>query len=150
MMNPIVVKIVKTSLDAVIPKKQSVGAAGYDVYAAEEKRIPAGERAPVATGLKVEIPTGYYLSIRPRSGLAIKNGITCINTPGTIDSDYRGEIFALLVNLSNEDFTVKKGDRIAQMLLEKEITIDWQELEQAEQLEKTQRGEGGLGSTGTN
>lgn len=149
-MSSINIKILKTSPYAVTPKKQTAGAACYDVYAAEQKQIRAGERAPVATGFKVEIPTGYYLSIRPRSGLAIKNGITCINTPGTIDSDYRGEIFVLLANLSNEDFLVKKGDRIAQILLEKEIVMDWQELEQLEQLENTQRGEGGFGSTGTN
>lgn len=143
----ITVGLHKISQDAITPSKQTQGAAAYDVYASVDVILKTGERKAVATGLKVEIPQGYYLSVRPRSGLAIKNGITCINTPGTIDSDYRGEIFILMINLGNEDFPIKKGDRIAQLLLEKEISIDWQE---TDELSQTQRGEGGFGSTGSN
>lgn len=147
--NPLIIKFRKLNSAAVVPQKQTDGAAAYDVYAAESKVIKKGERAAVATGLTVEIPVGYYLSVRPRSGLAIKKGVTCINTPGTIDSDYRGEIFILLVNLGTEDFDIQAGDRIAQILPEKEIPALWVEVSK-EDISQTERGEGGFGSTGSN
>ncbi|MCE3260187.1 MAG: dut, partial [Bacteroidetes bacterium] len=103
------------------------------------------QRQLIPTGLFIELPNSYEAQIRPRSGLAFKNGITVLNSPGTIDADYRGEIKVLLVNLSNEDFTVNDGERIAQMVIAKHEQIDWQ---QVSALEESARGEGGFGSTG--
>lgn len=103
------------------------------------------ERALVPTGLFIELPVGYEAQVRPRSGLAIKKGVTVLNTPGTIDADYRGEIMVIMVNLSNEEFTIKNGDRIAQMIISAHEQAEWM---QVEQLEETSRGAGGFGSTG--
>lgn len=103
------------------------------------------QRILVPTGLFVSIPEGYEIQIRPRSGLAIKQGITCLNTPGTIDADYRGEIKVILINLSAEEQTIQPGDRIAQMVLQKVERIEWQA---ADTLDDTERGTGGFGSTG--
>ena len=103
------------------------------------------DRALIPTGLFVEIPVGYEAQIRPRSGLAIKKGITVLNAPGTIDADYRGEVKVILVNLSNEDFTVTDGERVAQMIVAAHETVEW---EQAEELAETTRGTGGFGHTG--
>lgn len=103
------------------------------------------ERALVPTGLYIELPQGYEAQIRPRSGLAIKKGITVLNTPGTIDADYRGEICVILINLSNDDFTVNDGERICQMVISRHETIDW---ENVEFLQETERGAGGFGHTG--
>ena len=99
----------------------------------------------VETGLFIELPIGYEAQVRPRSGLAAKNGITVLNTPGTIDADYRGEIKVILVNLSNQDFEIKDGERIAQMVIEKHERVEWEE---TNELSQTQRGEGGFGHTG--
>jgi dUTP pyrophosphatase len=104
------------------------------------------ERLLIPTGLFIELPLGFEAQIRPRSGLAVKKGITVLNSPGTIDSDYRGEIKVLLINLSNENFKVENGERIAQMVVEKHERIEWIE---AESLEETNRGIGGFGSTGS-
>jgi dUTP pyrophosphatase len=129
-----------------IPSRQSEHAAGYDVYACLEAdlTLERGKIFPVPTGIAVEIPPGYHLSIRARSGMAVKHGLTPINTPGTIDADYRGEIFVPLINLGQADYTIKHGDRIAQLLLEKTYNIRWEEGE----LSETARGEGKFGSTG--
>lgn len=121
-------------------------AAAYDVYACLDASLTL-KRASIAavpTGLAVEIPPGYHISIRARSGLAVKHGLTPINTPGTIDADYRGEIFVPLVNLGADDFTIQHGERIAQLLLEKTYDIEWRE----DMLSETARGEGKFGSTG--
>lgn len=121
--------------------------AGMDIRAflQEDVIIRPLERILIPTGLYVEIPEGFEAQIRPRSGLALKYGITVLNTPGTIDSDYRGEIGVILVNLSSEEFIVKNGDRICQMVIARHETIQW---DLSENLESTRRGEGGFGHTG--
>ena len=145
-MSSITVKFTKLHESAMLPGRQSVHAAGYDVHACLDHSltIKRGSITPVPTGLAVEIPVGYHISIRARSGMAVRHGLTPVNTPGTIDADYRGEIFVPLINLGSEDYTIKNGDRIAQMLLEKTYEIDWQE----GSLSETARGEGKFGSTG--
>ncbi|MBQ8863240.1 MAG: dUTP diphosphatase [Rikenellaceae bacterium] len=122
-------------------------AAGMDLRAAMDQSITLGplERAMVPTGLYVELPVGYEMQIRPRSGLAAKHGVTVLNTPGTIDADYRGEIKVILVNLSNEPFEIQPGERIAQAVVAAHATVEWEEVDE---LGTTQRGEGGFGSTG--
>lgn len=145
-MQGIQVRFAKVGANAILPARQSQHAAGYDVYAClgSDLTIARGKITPVPTGLSVEIPPGYHISIRARSGMAVKHGLTPVNTPGTIDADYRGEIFVPLINLGQEDYTIKHGDRIAQLLLEKTYHIEWQEGE----LSDTERGEGKFGSTG--
>lgn len=132
---------------AIIPEYKTKGAAGADVCAllSEPVTLKPMERALVPTGLSFAIPEGYEIQVRPRSGLAIKNGITCLNTPGTIDSDYRGEVKVILINLGTEDFTIKNGDRIAQLIVSP-VTLG--QFVQVSELDKTERGEGGFGSTG--
>lgn len=132
---------------AIPPVYKTKGAAGADVCALLDKDLVLrqGERAAVPTGLFVEVPEGYEIQVRPRSGLAFKNGITVLNTPGTIDSDYRGELMVILANFGMEEFTVKNGDRIAQVVLAPVIQAVFV---QAESLSQTERGKGGLGSTG--
>ena len=121
--------------------------AGMDVRAAlnEAVTLQPLERKLIATGLFLEIPHGYEVQVRPRSGLAYKNGVTVLNAPGTIDADYRGEVGVLLINLSNEPFTIASGDRIAQLVVAKVEQIEWKP---TSQLSETERGEGGFGSTG--
>jgi len=140
------IKYSRLNQRAIIPARQSAHAAGYDVYACLEQDLKLAPRDifPVPTGIAVEIPPGYHISIRARSGLSVKHGLTPINSPGTIDADYRGEIFVPLINLGAEAYTIKHGDRIAQMLLEKTYDIDWRE----DTLATTERGEGKFGSTG--
>jgi len=137
------VKILNT--DAVIPKYQTSEAAGFDLHSVDEKTIKAGERDVIKTGLAVALPKGYELQVRPRSGLALKNGITVLNTPGTVDSDYRGELMVILLNTSKEDFVIKKGDRIAQAVIKEILQADF---EIVDELDSTERGSGGFGSTG--
>ena len=143
------VKVLIKKLDkqAIIPKYETVGSSGLDLSANINSSliIKPGEKCLIPTGLAVSIPKGYELQIRPRSGLAIKNSITVLNTPGTIDSDYRGEIKIVLINLGNEDFKVTSGSRIAQMIL---CPVSIAEIEEMEDLDKTDRGSGGFGSTG--
>lgn len=140
------VKFQKTHPGVKLPFRQSAGSAGYDVTAFldEEVKIARGEIIAIPTGLKVELPPEYMLSVRPRSGLALKHGITCINSPGTIDSDFRGEIKILLINAGPEDYVIHPGERIAQFILEPVLSIEWEESD----LSETSRGEGGFGSTG--
>ncbi|MBS9522970.1 dUTP diphosphatase [Litoribacter ruber] len=130
-----------------LPQYQTELSAGLDLRAhlATPVTIKPLERQLIGTGLFIELPAGYEAQIRPRSGLAYKHGLTVLNTPGTIDADYRGEVKVLLVNLSNEDFTVQNGERIAQMVVAKHEQIKW---EAAEILSDTERGAGGYGSTG--
>lgn len=132
---------------AKLPLYKTSGAAGADICALLEKPlvIESGKSAMVPTGLFFEIPQGYEVQIRPRSGLAAKNGVTVLNTPGTIDSDYRGEINVILINLGNKPFTVNSGDRIAQMLVAPVTQADFSIVSS---LEETERGAGGFGSTG--
>jgi len=121
--------------------------AGMDLRAflSEPVQVKPLERLLIPTGIFIELPEGYEAQVRPRSGLAIKNGITVLNTPGTIDADYRGEVKVILINLSNETFTIQNGDRIAQMVIAKYEKIEWK---QVEQLSDTARGAGGFGSSG--
>tara|TARA_Y100001933_G_scaffold265263_1_gene338675 strand:+ start:1815 stop:2249 length:435 start_codon:yes stop_codon:yes gene_type:complete len=131
-----------------LPHYETLASAGMDLRADIEKPITLKplERVIVPTGLFIELPVGYEAQIRPRSGLAAKKGITVLNAPGTIDADYRGNVGVILVNLSNDDFTVENGERIAQMVIAKHERAEWEEVES---LSDTDRGEGGFGSTGT-
>ncbi|MCX6295176.1 MAG: dUTP diphosphatase [Bacteroidetes bacterium] len=130
-----------------LPSYATGAAAGMDLRANIEEPIvlKSLERTLVATGLFIELPVGYEAQIRPRSGLAFKNGLTVLNSPGTIDADYRGEIKVILVNLSNENFTINDGERVAQMVIAKHEQAEWLEVEE---LEESNRGAGGFGSTG--
>ena len=128
-----------------LPSYATHGAAGLDVVAAEELTLEPGQRHAVATGFAIAIPTGYEVQVRPRSGLALKNGITCLNTPGTIDEDYRGEVKVILANLGSEPFEVRRGERIAQLVPAPVLKATFREVEE---LDATGRGEGGFGSTG--
>ncbi|MDQ0250211.1 dUTP pyrophosphatase [Sphingomonas kyeonggiensis] len=129
-----------------LPAYATAGAAGMDVVAAEDVVLAPGARHAVATGFAMAIPLGYEVQVRPRSGLALKHGITCLNTPGTIDSDYRGEVKVILANLGDAAFTVARGDRIAQLV---PAPVQHAELEEVGTLDETARGIGGFGSTGT-
>ena len=128
-----------------LPAYATEGAAGMDVVSAEDVTIAPGERHPVATGLSLAIPPGYEIQVRPRSGLAFRHGITIPNTPGTIDSDYRGELKVLLINHGTLPFAIARGDRVAQLVLAPVVQAGWVEVEE---LDATERGDGGFGSTG--
>ena len=130
-----------------LPQYETAHAAGMDMraFVTEELVIKPMQRMLVPTGLHIELPVGYEAQIRPRSGLAYKHGISIVNSPGTIDADYRGEIKVLLINLSDTDFVVNNGDRIAQMVIAKHETVSW---ESVEELSDTARGHGGYGHTG--
>ena len=130
-----------------LPSYSTLLSAGMDIRANLDEAITLqpGERRLIPTGLFIALPDGYEAQIRPRSGLAIKHGITVLNSPGTIDADYRGEIKVILVNLSNEPFTIESGERIAQMIVARYEQIEW---ESVEELGTTERGAGGFGSTG--
>lgn len=145
-MTQLQVKIVNKSQHA-LPAYATSGASGMDLKASIDENIVLQplERTLVSTGLFIELPEGFEAQIRPRSGLAIKQGLTCLNTPGTIDADYRGEIKVILINLSNEAQTVHNGDRIAQMVIQKVEIINWVPVEE---LGETVRAAGGFGHTG--
>ena len=142
------VKIINKSAHK-LPHYETEASAGMDLRAniSEAVTLRPLERTIVKTGLFIELPVGYEAQVRPRSGLAAKKGITVLNAPGTIDADYRGEIGVILVNLSNEEFTIENGERVAQMVIAKHEHISWEEVET---LEETTRGAGGFGSTGNN
>lgn len=144
---PLTIKIVNQS-NHPLPEYATLGASGMDVRANIDNPmvLQPSERVLVNTGLSVEIPLGYEIQVRPRSGLAIKQGITCLNTPGTIDADYRGEIKVILINLSKEPQTIQPGDRIAQLVLQKVEQIKWVPVSE---LADSERGAGGFGSTGS-
>lgn len=131
--------------DLPLPAYQTPHAAGLDLLAAEEASIPPGAWAGVGTGLAIALPEGYEAQVRPRSGLALKHGVTLLNSPGTIDADYRGEIRVILVNHGREAFPVHRGDRVAQLVVAPVTRAAWAEVSE---LPETQRGEGGFGSTG--
>ncbi len=133
--------------DLPLPSPASPGAAGLDLRAAvvEDVLLRPGERSLVPTGLVLELPEGYEGQVRPRSGLALRHGVTCLNSPGTIDSDYRGEVAVILANLGSEPFVVKRGERIAQLVVARCARIEWEE---ADSLQDSERGSGGFGSTG--
>ena len=128
-----------------LPAYATSGAAGMDVVAAEDVVLAPGARHAVATGFAMAIPVGYEVQVRPRSGLALKHGITCLNTPGTIDSDYRGEVKVILANLSEDNFEIARGDRIAQLV---PAPVQRASFAEVETLDETARGAGGFGSTG--
>ena len=142
---PVLVKRLPHFEGLELPVYATDGAAGMDVLAAEDVTLPPGDRYAVATGLALAIPPGFEIQVRPRSGLALKHGITLLNTPGTIDSDYRGELKVILINLGGEAFKVRRGDRIAQLVLAPVTRAAWLKVDE---LDDTQRGEGGFGSTG--
>ncbi|MFA6031523.1 MAG: dUTP diphosphatase [Myxococcota bacterium] len=131
--------------DLSLPAYATSGAAGMDVVSAETLTLGPGMRHAVATGLALAIPEGYEIQVRPRSGLALKHAITVPNTPGTIDSDYRGELKVIMINHGAEDFVIARGDRIAQLVLAPVTQASWDEVEE---LDETTRGTGGFGSTG--
>lgn len=128
-----------------LPEYATSGAAGMDICAAESMTLRVGRRHAVATGFAFAIPDGYEVQVRPRSGLALKNGITCLNTPGTIDCDYRGEVKVILANLGEDDFMINKGDRIAQLVV---APVTKAAMVEVESIDETTRGTGGFGSTG--
>lgn len=140
------IKVVNTGCQP-LPAYATSQSAGMDLRANIESPITLHpmERTLVPTGIRIELPEGYEAQVRPRSGLALKHGITVLNTPGTIDSDYRGELKVLLVNLSNDDFVVNAGERVAQMVIARHETATWEDVEV---LDETERGEGGYGHTG--
>jgi dUTP pyrophosphatase len=140
------VKIINKSTNP-LPRYESEQAAGMDIRCniTEAITLQPLERKLIPTGLFIELPVGYEAQIRPRSGLALKRGLTVLNTPGTIDADYRGEIGVILINLSQEDFVIEHGERICQMVIAQHATVNWEEVEV---LSETDRGAGGFGHTG--
>lgn len=145
---PLSVKIINRSGNP-LPHYATAGAAGMDLRASLQAPVVLKplERAMIPTGIFIELPEGYEAQVRPRSGMAIRQGITCVNAPGTIDSDYRGEVHAILINLSTDTHTIQPGDRIAQLVVQKVEKVVWQP---EEQLSETGRSKGGFGSTGKN
>jgi dUTP pyrophosphatase len=148
-MNKIELKVLKLNDDVVVPSYATNGAAGMDLRAFIDKPVLLKplERKLIPTGLKIELPTGYEAQIRPRSGMSIKHGITLVNCVGTIDEDYRGEVCIPIINLSNEDFTIQNGDRIAQMII---APVTQAIIKEVSIISDTLRGTGGFGSTGKN
>jgi len=141
------VKIKKIKDNAIIPKYAHQGDAGVDLYSTEDYILKSGERILVSTGIKIAVPEGYEAQVRPKSGLAVKHGISICNTPGTVDAGYRGEVGVIVINHNNENFNIEKGKKIAQMVFNK---VEEAEFEEVDELEETTRGEGGFGSTGHN
>ena len=145
-MQTVTIKIINNSSNP-LPAYETNGSAGMDIRANLEQpvKLQSLQRALIPTGLFIELPYGYEAQVRPRSGLAIKQGITCLNSPGTIDSDYRGEVKVILINLSKEEHEVHHGDRIAQMIIQPVSRAEW---EQVDILTESKRGQGGFGHTG--
>lgn len=144
-MEKVKIKVVR-AVDGKMPSYAHPGDAGMDLFSVEEAVLEPLGRKLVSTGLRVEIPVGYEAQIRPKSGMAVKHGISIVNTPGTIDSGYRGEIKVIMINLGGEPYTVEKGSKIAQMVINPIVTA---EIEEVDSLEESSRSEGGFGSTGT-
>lgn len=147
-MERIKVKIINSSGNE-LPTYETFSSAGMDVRASLDSPVTLKplERALIPTGLRIQLPHGYECQIRPRSGLALRHGISLVNTPGTVDADYRGEIGIILINLSSEPFIVNNGDRIAQMVITNYTRVEW---EPVEKIDETERGDGGFGHTGVN
>lgn len=145
-MEHITVKIINDSSNS-LPSYETLSSAGMDVRAKLDAPITLQplQRALIPTGLRIELPQGYECQVRPRSGLALKHGISLVNTPGTIDADYRGEIGIIVINLSNEPYTISNGERIAQLVVKKYVHVTW---DKVETLDETERGDGGFGHTG--
>ncbi len=145
-MQPITVKIINTSRNP-LPEYATTSSAGMDVRANLDQPVTLMplQRALIPTGLRIQLPEGFECQLRPRSGLALKHGITLVNTPGTIDADYRGEIGVILINLSSEPFVVNDGERICQMIITSYTQVQWQV---TDNLDESERGEGGFGHTG--
>lgn len=148
MLHQVQLKRLPGNEDVLLPKRMSELASGLDLHAAvtEPVILQPGERQLIPTGFAMSMPAGLEAQVRPRSGLAYKHGITCLNSPGTIDADYRGEVKVLLINLGQEPFTIRRNERIAQMVIQ---TVPLIELVEVEELTETRRGEGGFGHTGT-
>src|SRR5262245_22546716 len=142
---PVLVKRLEHGEGLELPQYATAGAAGMDILSAEDVTLAPGARHAVATGLAVAIPPGYEIQVRPRSGLALKHGISVPNTPGTIDSDYRGELKVIMINHGAEAFAISRGDRVAQLVLAPVTQARWAEVAE---LDETERGAGGFGSTG--
>lgn len=142
---PVMVKVLPHGEGLDLPAYATAGAAGMDVVSAEDVTLAPGARHAVATGLSLAIPAGFEIQVRPRSGLALKHGISVPNAPGTIDSDYRGELKVILINHGEEPFAIRRGDRVAQLVLAPVTRASWLAVDE---LEATERGEGGFGSTG--
>ena len=141
------VRVADEARDLPLPRYMTPGAAGLDLYAAvrDELSLAPGRSVLVPTGLHLEIPLGFEAQVRPRSGLALRHGVTLLNSPGTIDSDYRGELRVLMINLGEEPFILRRGERIAQMVFSRVVQAEWQPVAE---LESSERGEGGFGHTG--
>jgi len=139
------IKIKKIKENAILPHYAHDGDSGVDLYSTEDYVLKPGERVLVSTGIKMAIPKGYEGQVRPKSGLALKHGITTCNSPGTIDSGYRGEVRVIVINHGNEEFKITSGMKIAQMIFNK---VEEAEFEEVEELDDTKRGQGGFGSTG--
>ncbi|MGV3722509.1 MAG: dUTP diphosphatase [Actinomycetota bacterium] len=148
-MTPVTVQLIREPgcEDLPLPEYATKGSAGVDLRAnvVEPISLAPGERRLVSTGLRIALPDGYEAQVRPRSGLAIRNGIGMVNSPGTIDADYRGVIQVILINLGQEPFTIRRGDRIAQLVVAPVVRVTWEEVAE---LDDTRRGEGGFGHTG--
>lgn len=144
-MEKIKVKIEQVDKELPLPKFATKGSVAVDLYSAETLTVNPKEFRKISTGIKVAVPEGFEGQVRPRSGLAVKHGISLVNTPGTLDSDYRGILYVILINHGPNYFHVKKGDRIAQLVVNKVELFDW---EITEKLDETERGEGGFGHTG--
>ena len=142
------VKILQLDKELSLPKYETDGSAGMDLYSTKNTWIIPGQISVISTGIAISLPKGYEAQIRPRSGLAAKHGITVVNAPGTIDSDYRGEIKIILTNLSRQQHQVLRGNRIAQMIINRVEQINWLPVETGLDLEQSERGSGGFGSTG--
>ena len=142
---PVLVKRLPHFAGLELPAYATQGAAGMDVLAAEDVTLAPGARHAVATGLAMAIPPGYEIQVRPRSGLALKHGVTVPNAPGTIDSDYRGELKVILINHGSQEFAIRRGDRVAQLVLAPVVQASWLKVDE---LDETARGTGGFGSTG--
>ncbi len=140
-----IVKVKKLSKDAKLPERALKGDVGFDLFSNEEAVLKPGEWKLIGTGLKIALPEGYEAQVRPKSGLALNHGITVLNTPGTIDSGYRGEIKVILINLSDKEFKIEKGQKIAQIVFNK---VEIPELQEVAELDTTERNERGFGSTG--
>lgn len=142
---PLRIKRLDNGADLPLPAYETAGAAGLDLRAAETARLGAGQRLLVATGIAIALPHGFEAQVRPRSGLAVKHGVTVLNAPGTIDSDYRGEIKVPLINLGQDDVVIRRGDRIAQLVVAPVTRIVWKPVDQ---LDATARSDRGFGSSG--
>lgn len=143
---PFIIKLKRLADEAIIPNYAHAGDAGADIYSLETCTLEPLQRKAIATGISVEIPPGFEIQVRPKSGLALKHGITVLNTPGTIDAGYRGEIKVILINLGSESYVIEKGQKIAQLVTASVARMDFVEI--TEDLSSSLRGEGGFGSTG--